>query len=312
MTPSTSRISRLVRPRAFELGSQTVGDPAPEQVRVRILACGICASELHAVHDPLDSYPVSMGHEPVGVIEAVGSGVDDLMPGTRVTGGFGPSFADQVLADHRHIVVVPEDLSLEDAVGEPLGCVVEGRRRTRVVAGDRIALVGAGYMGMLMLQVLMVSGAGSTVVIDPRDDARRTASTFGAAETLTPDDVPEDADGSFDVVIEATGTQPGLDLATRLVREHGVLSILGYHQGPPRSVDMQVWNWKAIDVVNAHVRRRDLLNDAIRRGLELARLGRIQPGGLITHRYGLDGVGQAFEALETKPEGFIKALVVND
>ena len=108
-------------------------------------------------------------------------------------------------------------------------------------------------------------------------------------------------------------TIPGAELEAALrwlVREHGLLSILGYHQGGTREVDVQAWNWKAIDVVNAHVRRRDLLNDAIRRGLELTRLGRIRPGALVTHRFGLEGVGEAFEALAAKPAGFIKAVVV--
>jgi threonine dehydrogenase-like Zn-dependent dehydrogenase len=96
------------------------------------------------------------------------------------------------------------------------------------------------------------------------------------------------------------------------VREHGVISILGFHQGGRRSVDLETWNWKSIDVVNAHVRRRDLLNEAIRRGLELARLGRIGPGRLVTHRFQLEELDRAFEALASKPKGFIKAIVVND
>jgi threonine dehydrogenase-like Zn-dependent dehydrogenase len=307
---SGSRIARLVAPRRFELASQSVGDPPPGSVRVRVQACGVCASELHAVVDPLEHYPVSMGHEPVGLIDAVGEGVEELTEGTRVTGGFAPSFAEYVITDHRNIVVVPDELSTEDAIGEPLGCVVEGRRRTPVVAGDRIALVGAGYMGLLMLQVLGVSGAGHTSVIEPREAARAAAVAFGATETIDPSEASRDLDERFDVVFEATGTQGGLDLAGRLVREHGVLSILGYHQGAPRSVDMQMWNWKAIDVINAHVRRRDYLNEAIRRGLELVRLGRIRPGEMVTHRFGLDGVGEAFEALVAKPDGYIKSIVV--
>lgn len=309
--PNASRIVRLVGPRRFDVGSQSVGSPSPGQVRVRILACGVCASELHTVQDTLQSYPVLIGHEPVGVIEAVGPGVESLSAGATVTGGFGPAFADRVMVDHRNIVGVPDGVSTDDAIGEPLGCVGEARRRTRLVAGDRVAVVGVGYMGLLMLQLLMVTGAGQVVIIDPRADARRTGLALGATEAFIPDDLPSyDPDGEFDVVIEATGSQAGLDLATRLVRQHGVLSILGYHQGPQRSVDLQAWNWKAIDVVNAHVRRRDLLNESIRRGLELVRLGRLQPGNLVTHRFGLDGVGQAFEALETKPDGFIKAIVV--
>jgi threonine dehydrogenase-like Zn-dependent dehydrogenase len=114
------------------------------------------------------------------------------------------------------------------------------------------------------------------------------------------------------VVVEASGTQDGLDAATVLVREHGVISVLGYHQGGRRSVDLQTWNWKAIDVVNAHVRDRGLLTDAIGERLELVRTGRIRPGALLTHRFPLRDVDLAFEALASKPSGFIKAIVVNE
>jgi threonine dehydrogenase-like Zn-dependent dehydrogenase len=310
--PRPSRIARLVEPRRFELASQTIGAPPPGTVRVRVVACGVCASELHAVEEPLESYPATMGHEPVGIIDAVGEGVTDVREGTRVTGGFGPSFAEHVIADQAHVVVVPDELSADDAIGEPLGCVVEGRRRTPVVLGDRVALVGAGYMGLLMLQVLAVSGAGHTTIVDPREEARTAARTFGASESLDPSEASSsELEEGFDVVFEASGTQAGLDLATRLVREHGTLSILGYHQGAPRSVGMQTWNWKAIDVINAHVRRRDYLNEAIRRGLELVRLGKIHPGQLVTHRFGLERVGDAFEALASKPDGYIKGIVVS-
>jgi threonine dehydrogenase-like Zn-dependent dehydrogenase len=304
-----SRLARVVGPGRFDVAEQTVGPPARGQVLVRVLACGVCASELHAVQDEHESYPRLIGHEPVGIVEAVGDDVEGISDGARVTGGFGPAFAERILADHRSVVLVPEALSDDDAIGEPLGCVVEGRRRTHVVAGDRVALVGAGYMGLTMLELLTVTGAGHVTVVDPRADARERALALGAAEALTPDDLEWDREeDAFDVAIEASGTQPGLDLATRLVRQHGILSILGYHQAA-RSVDMQAWNWKAIDVVNAHVRRRDLLNEAIRRGLELVRLGRIHPGRLVTHRFGLDGVGDAFDALATKPAGFVKAVV---
>lgn len=71
-----SRIARLVAPRSFDVGTQLLRDPPAGHVLVRILVCGVCASERHAVEEPLPSYPVEIGHEPVGVIEAIGPGVD--------------------------------------------------------------------------------------------------------------------------------------------------------------------------------------------------------------------------------------------
>jgi threonine dehydrogenase-like Zn-dependent dehydrogenase len=308
----TSRLARLTGPRRFEVIQTEIGEPGPGQVRVRILECGVCASELHTWEDTLDSYPLAIGHEPVGVIGSLGPGVERLSVGQAVTGGFGPSFADVVIAQVEDVVEIPEGLSADEMFAEPLGCVMEARRRTPLVAGDRVALIGAGYMGLLMLQVLMVAGAGETVVIEPRADARERALKIGANEAFAPQDVPPyDPDGYFHVVVEASGTQAGLDMATRLVRQHGVINVLGYHQGPSRVVDMQTWNWKAIDVVSGHVRRRDLLNESIRRGLELVHLGKVDPRALITHRFGLDEVNDAFEALRSKPDGFVKAVVVN-
>jgi threonine dehydrogenase-like Zn-dependent dehydrogenase len=309
MTDGPSRAARLVAPRSFDIVRETIDPPGAGRVLVRILACGVCASELHTWQDGVDVYPVRIGHEPVGVVEGVGSSVG-VEPGQVVTGGFGPSFADRVTVDPEVLVRMPDGLGVE--IGEPLGCVMEARRRTPLTTGDRVALVGAGYMGLLMLQVLMVTGAGETVIVDPRTDALDRGLEIGATEAWAPAELPASGVGdAFDVVIEASGTQEGLDLATRLVRQHGTLTILGYHQAR-RSVDLQAWNWKAIDVINGHVRRRDLLNESIRRGLELIRLGRLAPGDLVTHRFPLEDVGKAFEALERKPDGFVKAIVVMD
>jgi threonine dehydrogenase-like Zn-dependent dehydrogenase len=305
------RIARLVAPGRSEITSDEAGSPAAGEVLVRVLACGVCASELHAWEGPLPAYPVAMGHEPVGLVLETGSGVTGVAVGDRVTGRAGPAFADHLLADQDDLVVVPSGVSLEDCLGEPLGCVVEGLRRTRVGPGDSVAVVGAGYMGLLTIELLATTEAEGIVAIEPRQDARSVALELGADEVLAPGEVDARA-GAFDVVIEATGTQAGLDSATGLVRDHGVLSILGFHQGGRRSVDMEAWNWKSIDVVNAHVRRRDLLNEAIRRGLDLVRLGRIRPGRLLTHRYPLEDLDGAFGALASKPEGFVKAIVVNE
>jgi threonine dehydrogenase-like Zn-dependent dehydrogenase len=308
-----SRIARLVAPRRFEVASEQIGSPGAGQALVRVLACGVCASELHAWEEPLPDYPVPIGHEPVGIVEETGPGVTRLSAGDRVTGRFGPAFCDYLIVDQRDLIVVPSGLALDDSIGEPLGCVVEARRRTPVQLGDSVAVVGTGYMGLLMLELLGISGAGRVIAIDPRSDARSAALELGASEAFAPSDESVDSHaGAFDVVVEATGTQTGLDTATGLVREHGVISILGFHQRGHRSVDLETWNWKSIDVVNAHVRRQDLLNESIRRGLELVRCERIRPGRLLTHRFHLEDLGDAFEALASKPEGFIKAIVVNE
>jgi len=94
-----------------------------------------------------------------------------------------------------------------------------------------------------------------------------------------------------------------------MVHEHGMLSILGYHQGGPRQVDLELWNWKALDVLNAHERRAEYQMDCMRRGLALLAAGKLDTASLVTHRLGLDQVDAAFNALNTKVPGFVKAVI---
>jgi threonine dehydrogenase-like Zn-dependent dehydrogenase len=222
--------------------------------------------------------------------------------------------ADLVVAEQIDVVRLPPGVPAASALGEPLGCVVEGLRRTRIDVADRVAIVGAGFMGLCLLQVLRHSWTSQIVAIDPRADAREAALSHGADIAVGPDEAKSclpflgQPDTAFDVVFEASGSQPGLDLGTELVREHGTLSILGYHQAP-RTVDMKAWNFKALDVVNAHVRDRSRMRESVARGLRLMATGRVDLATLITHRFALDQVDRAFEALATKPTGFIKAVV---
>ncbi|HET7095384.1 MAG TPA: zinc-binding dehydrogenase, partial [Thermomicrobiales bacterium] len=264
-------------------------------------------------------YPRRFGHEPVGVAAAVGPGVAGIREGDRVTGLFKGAYADYALAAASELLRVPEGVADENALGEPLACLVNAQRRTPVDLADRVAIVGLGYMGLGMLQLLKLRGPGEIVAIDVRDDARAAARRLGADAVSDPADLPPESrltafrdwrsDRGFDVVVEASGTQAGLTLAGELVRAHGLLSILGYHQGGTRQVDVGMWNWKAIDVVNAHVRRRADLMESMRIGLALEAKGLIDLGSLVTHRYALDEVDRAYGDLASKPPGFIKAVV---
>jgi len=255
----------------------------------------------------------------MGTVVAVGSEVTSVREGDRVTGLFKGAYADLCLATETELLPVPDGVAEENALGEPLACLVNAQRRTPVELADRVAVIGLGYMGLGMLQLLKLRGPSRIVSIDVREEARAAAMALGADESYDPSQLPEEfkltnfgdwqSDRGFDVVVEGSGTQPGLTLAGEMVRAHGVLSILGYHQGGPRQVEVGMWNWKAIDVVNAHVRRRADLMESMRIGLELTAKGLIDLGALVTHRYTLDEVDRAYTDLQQKPPGFIKAVV---
>jgi threonine dehydrogenase-like Zn-dependent dehydrogenase len=110
-------------------------------------------------------------------------------------------------------------------------------------------------------------------------------------------------------VIEAVGKQWPLDLAGELCAEGGRLVIAGYHQDGPRQVNMQLWNWRGLDVVNAHERDPARYVSGVRRAVEAVASGRLDPSVLYTHRYPLERLGEALDATRDRPDGFLKALV---
>ena len=289
--------------------------PGDDEVLVRVSACGVCASEARTWHTGGEGR--ILGHEVVGAIAELGSRAPGPPVGTRVTGLIMAGFAEYAVARHDHVVEVPQGLDDAEALGEPLSCMVSGAERTTVRLGDSVAVVGVGYMGLGFLQLLALRGPREILAVDTRAEALDHARRFGATAVCGPGAVPPTLPVTewahigrgVDVAVEATGTQAGLDLAGDLVAAHGILSIVGYHQGGPRRVNMELWNWKGITVVNAHERRAEVSLRCMKAGLALVRARRIDLSGLVTHEFGLDGVDAAYEALAHKPPGFIKAMV---
>jgi threonine dehydrogenase-like Zn-dependent dehydrogenase len=110
-------------------------------------------------------------------------------------------------------------------------------------------------------------------------------------------------------VIEAVGEQWPLDLATELTRERGRLIISGYHQNGSRQVNLQLWNWRGLDVINAHERDPRAYVAGLREAARAVATGRLTPAPLYTHVFELDQVDQAMEMARSRPAGFFKALV---
>jgi threonine dehydrogenase-like Zn-dependent dehydrogenase len=113
-----------------------------------------------------------------------------------------------------------------------------------------------------------------------------------------------------DAVIEVVGLQDALDLAAELTRVRGRLVIAGYHQNGPRQVDMQMWNWRGLDVINAHERDPSVYLEGMRQAVEMVASGALDPAPLYTHTFGLEELSEAFSNMSRRPDGFLKALVV--
>jgi NADPH:quinone reductase len=190
-------------------------------------------------------------------------------------------------------------------------------KRSGIRPGQFVAIVGAGFLGALLTKLASAAGA-KVIAISRRPFALDIARRMGAAETVAMDDhwrivetVKEITAGALcDRVIEATGKQQPLDLAAELVRERGRLIIAGYHQDGLRQVNMQLWNWRGIDVINAHERDAAVYIQGMREAVDAVAEGRLDPFPLFTHTYPLERLGEALDATRDRPDGFLKALVM--
>lgn len=286
-------------------------EPGPEQVRVRLAGAGICASEL-PLYEGREwfRYPRSAGepgHEGWGYVDALGEGVSDLVPGQRVALISYRAHAELDVADAAQVVALPPGIDASEPFpGEPLACAVNAFNRARVEPGARVAIVGCGFLGLLLIQ-LCAAPAGEVLAVSRRASARELALELGASRACAPDERRLDRD-TFDVVFEATGHQQPLDLASRLTTVRGRLVIVGYHQDGRRSVDMQLWNWHGLDVINAHERDPAIYAAGLRSAVEAVQAGRLDVERLITHRFPLEELGEAYRISLERPEGFVKAV----
>jgi len=315
------RAAVLEAPGAIRVEQVAMPEPGPGEVRIRLEGCGVCASNLEPwAGQEWMTYPGDaggLGHEGWGTIDAVGEGVDGLAAGDRVAALSYRSFAEYDIAAADMVAKLPPALAGQPFPGEPLGCAFNIFRRSDIRAGQTVAIIGIGFLGAVLTK--LASDAGARVIaISRRQESLDLARHYGAAETIAMHDHYAIIDqvkaltgeAMCERVIEAVGKQWPLDLAGELIGFGGRLVIAGYHQDGPRQVGMQNWNWKGIDVINAHERDPAVQMHGLREAIDAVASGRLDPAPLYTHRYGLDQLGDALDATRDKPGAFVKALVM--
>ena len=314
------RAAILAGPGQMQMNEVELPWPGAGQVRIRLEGCGVCASNLTPWAGPewmrFPTEPGALGHEGWGVVDAVGNGVEGLSVGDRVAALSYKSYAEYDVADADAVVLLPDLLAGQPFPGEPLGCAMNIFHRSAIEPGQTVAIVGIGFLGAILTRLATDAGA-RVIAVSRRPFSLDVARNMGAAETIPMDDhngiierVKELTGGVLcDRVIEAVGKQWPLDLASELTRERGRLIVAGYHQDGPRQVNMQLWNWRGLDVINAHERDPKIYTQGIREAVTAISSGRLDPSSLYTHTFPLDRLDEALNATRDRPDGFLKALV---
>jgi threonine dehydrogenase-like Zn-dependent dehydrogenase len=312
------RAAIISGPGAISLEDVPTPEPGPGQVLVELDGCGVCGSDL-AVWEgrPWFQYPRepgAPGHEGWGRVVARGPDVHDLELGTPVAALSYHADAEFDLASADAVVALPPELANRPFPGEALGCAMNVARRCEFAADQTVAVVGVGFLGALLVSLAASAGA-RVIAISRRQFALEAAERMGAGVVLALDGdtlarVEELTGGGLcDTVLEVTGRQEPLDLCGQLTRVRGRLVIAGFHQDGSRRVDMQLWNWRGLDVINAHERDRAVYIRGIREAADAIASGRLDPAPLYTHEFPLERMGDALSTAVERPDGFLKAVV---
>ena len=311
------RAAAISAPGEISILKTQIPEPNRNQLLVHIEGCGVCASNIPPWEGkPWFAYPMApgaLGHEAWGTVEDVGSAVRGFTQGDRVAILSNNAYADYDVCDSSSAVPLSAGLDETAFPGEPLGCAMNIFQRSNIGKEHTVAIVGVGFLGALLTQLASATGA-RVIALSRRGFALGIAREMGATGTARLDDAIETvrcltADRLCDIVIECTGKQSPLDIAGEITCERGRLVIAGYHQDGPRQINMQLWNWRGLDVINAHERNPRVYVDGIRQAIRAVEAGLLNPVPLYTHSFPLECLGDAFNMVAQRPEGFMKALI---
>ena len=199
-----------------------VSDPQAGEVQVQHAACGVCAWDLATFRDGGYAPP---GHEGVGYVTKVGSGVRDIEEGMRVA-SVALGFDGIKNCSTEDIYVLPEsDLADEYWLVEPVSCVVTGLDTAPLLPADNVAVIGCGFMGLMFVQALSQFYTYDLIAIDLVEKRLKLAKSLGAKHTYNPKEidtselVSELRARPIDVVFDCSGKAAGLNLATKIVSQ---------------------------------------------------------------------------------------------
>jgi L-iditol 2-dehydrogenase len=311
------RLAELAGVEDYRVVEVDVLRPDAGELLVEVAVCGVCASELDAWTGrvPTD-FPKRPGHEVSGTVVELGAGATGFTVGDPVAvWTTGSGYAEYVTAPAAYCRALG-DVPLEVGLLEPIACAANAVELADVRLADDVVILGAGFMGALVQQLVQLRGPRTVTVVDRRPDVLALAAKLGATRTVdtttesADDGVAEVTDGrGADITFEVTGVQGGLDLVGDVTRMSGKVVLVGFHQGEPRAVPLGHWNWMAYDLRNAHFREVTTIMRGMDIAARLLTAGRLDLSPLVTHRFDLTDLNEAFRAAVSKPEGFVKAIV---
>jgi len=317
--------------------------PSSGEVLLRVGACGICGTDIHFYRGEVKvRLPLIPGHEFSGVVEEVGEGVDWIEEGVhavaepnivcghceycrqrrrnfycrniRAVGvDVDGAFAEYVKVPAENVYTIPAGMPLEEAaLIEPLACCVRGLDNVGLEEGDYVAVVGAGPIGLLLLQLARMWGAARTYAVDVVEERLRLARELGADVAINAaaedpvEAIKSDTDGlGVDVAMEAVGSSRAVETAFEVVRRGGRLLIFGV------APENDVWSVRPYAIYEKEIMIVASYRSpfTFQRAVRIAASGRVRLRPIISHVMPLEMGPEAFRMVDERRRGVVKVVL---
>jgi threonine dehydrogenase-like Zn-dependent dehydrogenase len=304
-----------------ELREFDITEPDLYEVQVEVKASGLCAWDLHLYEGHLpdgEEHPLLHGHEGAGIVRKVGARVKDLAPGDKVCamGDYSKLLANRANVPQQYVSKLRQEVTqFEHWIAEPVACVLNGLEWSQIVPGDRIALIGSGFMGLLFIQALRYSLAREVIAIDIDEARLGLAEQFGADVCLNPDRASDArliaalARDKVDLAIECAGVERTFQMAYEMVRKGGRVNIFSAQRGAPRRVDLAMWHGLGLQVYASSPSIAPDFTRIFARTVPLMERGIFDLKPLVTHVVPPEQAPDLYETALNKRDGYIKGVI---
>jgi threonine dehydrogenase-like Zn-dependent dehydrogenase len=306
-----------MEPERFEIHEVEV-NCGPDDLLVKIEACGLCNWELNHWKGIIGPYPQEVGHEQAGFVIEVGSNVEGFEVGDLVTCLDGVGFSEYDSIPAIHCMKVNKDIDPRYAFSEPQKCIVTVLTAAAPEPGDVGIVFGCGPMGQWCIQALKGNFLSALIAIDISDEKLEMAKKFGATHTINSrkvdavEEIKKITNGHMaDFLIEGTGLTSVMDTTMTYLRAtRGRYIVMSSYEQNFKEVDMRPAMSRGVSIIFAHPKHAVNGLEDWRRAVLLINNGTFKTKELISHEFKLDDIMEAFKTLEHKPANFIKGIVV--
>jgi (R,R)-butanediol dehydrogenase/meso-butanediol dehydrogenase/diacetyl reductase/L-iditol 2-dehydrogenase len=322
-----NRIGRVVSPKTVDFIERPVMEPAGNEVVVKIAASAVCGSDIHIFsgRHPSVPLPVTVGHEFSGDVVALGRNVSKVREGDRVTvepclvcgkcdaclhGNYGycenisftyrngdGAMADYITVKEPYVYRLPDRLSYKaGALIEPMSVATHAVRRADIRLGEKVLVIGAGAIGILVTALCKLSGAGDILVCDYSASRLKMAGEFGASRVINPgkgdslEKIVEETSGGtgMDKTFECVGRESTFVQAMTSLRRNGLATIIGIFEEPNITIN-------AMNFINYEIRVQGSQGYCWDFPIALRMSERLDLEKLVTHEFPLEDLQRALE-----------------